>query len=72
MYRADGQLGPVGSATNYGVGPNGEIYVRGSTGQIYQATQSPAAQGTAPAAGFTLTPGLLMILAAAAFFFLRK
>lgn len=67
LNRQDGMLGPQGSASNYGVGPNGEIYVRGTTGQT--ASQPQAAQ--IPAAGMAITPGLLMLLAVAWFVFKR-
>ena len=64
--RPDGMLGPNGSASSYGVGPNGEIYVRGTTGQT--AAQPQSAQ-IPTVGGMTLTPGLLMLAIAAWFVF---
>jgi hypothetical protein len=61
--RADGLIGPAGSAVSYGVAADGTLYIRGT-----------AARGTAAAAsvgGFAIMPGLL-IMAVLAFFALRK
>lgn len=64
QFRADGSLGPAGSAVSYGVGDGGEIYVRGSTGQVGTTRIVGGGGGGGGAvAGLTITPGLLMLLA---------
>lgn len=65
-------LGPGTTlGVDVGVGNNGEVYIRGRTGQV--GTDSSGATNGQPApAAFQLTPGLLIIGAIAAFLLFRK
>lgn len=66
------QLGPGTTlGVDVGVGNNGEVYVRGRTGQV-GTDSSGAKNGTVSAPPFVLTPGLMLLIAGAAFLFLRK
>ena len=71
QIRSDGMLGPVGNAQSLGIGNGGEIYVRGSTGQYGTQQTALPAPALPTLAGLQITPGL-MILAALAWFMLRK
>jgi hypothetical protein len=70
----DGGTGDLlGYGTSFGVdvgvGNNGEVYLRGRTGEVAPA---PSSSSSSPSvAGFALSPGLLL-LAVAAFLILRK
>ena len=53
-----------------GVGSNGEVYIRGKTGQV--GTDASATTGGTPVSGFVITPMMLLILAGVAFLILKK
>jgi hypothetical protein len=53
-----------------GVGNNGEVYVRGQAAATGQTDSSVNGQAAAPA-GLQLTPGLLLVVAVAAYLLLK-
>jgi len=67
--RADGTIGAA-QGTDYAIGSDGQVYVRGATSAA-AAQAAPATGTTRDVGGLTITPGLLM-LAAVAFFLLRR
>jgi|GEM_PF-3172751 len=68
--RSDGLLGPVSNQPSVAYGTDGAVYVRGQSG-MYQRASGAAPVVSASAAGLSVSPGLLL-LAAVAFFVLRK
>ena len=69
QLRTDGLQGSPGSAYSYGVGMDGEVYVRGRSGTT--GTSEQASPTVAAGAGLQLSPGFMM-LALLAFFLIRK